>query len=284
MSKNVAKKKDNAVGAVVPDYLRDYAGEGTELVGDLAVVPRLKLLQGLNPEVIEDGMPVGEFFHTIAELPLGDTLTMVPVFVSQSVLLWRPRDDGGGILARSDDGIHWDRPGMEFEIKLDKIKKNVIWNTGNTVKGGGLTDFGSSDPDDPNSFPAATRMVNVIAMLPDHLDLSPCVISLQRSSFKAGQQFVSKLKISRLPAWSRMFTMNTFNDKNNSNQSFKNWRFTAQVESTKNGPQPVLVPEDDVPFYRGMYENFSEKGFEIRDEEEMGDSDSDPVANTSKKF
>jgi hypothetical protein len=255
-------------GEVIPAYLKKFAGEGTELVGDLAVVPRLKLLQALNPEVIDDGQPMGDFYHTVAELSLGSTLTMSPVFVSQSVLLWRPRKDGGGILARADDGMQWDRPNTDFTVKLDS-GKTVVWNTGATVKRGGLTEFGTMDPADPNSYPAATRMINVIAMLPEHLDLSPCVISLQRSSFKVGQQFVSKLKISRLPSWSRVFTMDSVKDKNPKNESYRNWKFTPQVVKGKNGPRPVLIPEKDVDQYRGMYETFSQKGFEIRDEEEL---------------
>lgn len=273
MAKAVAKKKSTETA--IPDYLADYAGEGTELVSDLTIVPRIKLLQGLSPEVVDDGERAGEFWHTVAESTLGDTIQMVPVFVSQSVLLWRPRKDGGGILARADDGVHWDRPDHDFEVKLDNGKK-VTWNTGKTVQRGGLDRFGSMDPDDTNSYPAATRMINIIAMFPDQLDLSPAVISLQRSSFKVGQQFVSKLAINRLPSWSRVFNMSSKKDKNANNESYFNWSFQGVNKKGKNGPEPLLVSEADAPKYKEMYDHFSAKGFAIKDEDKMeGEDDSD---------
>jgi hypothetical protein len=266
MAKAVAKR--NTTEAAIPDYLKDYAGEGTELVADLTIVPRIKLLQGLSPEVVDDGERAGEFWHTVAETTLGDALNMVPVFVSQSVILWRPRKDGGGILARADDGVHWDRPEMDFDVKLDNGRK-VTWSTGKTVQRGGLDQFGSMDPDDPNSYPAATRMINIIAMFPDQMDLSPAVISLQRSSFKVGQQFVSKLAINRLPSWSRVFGMSSKKDKNANNESYFNWSFQGVNVKTKNGPAPLLVSEAEAPKYKAMYDHFSSKGFAIKDEDSI---------------
>ena len=266
-------KKDQSQEVSVPDYLAQYQGQGTEHVSDLTIVPRIKLLQGLSPEVMDDGGKAGEFYHTVAETSMGDSLKMVPVFVSQSVILWRPRKDGGCILARADDGIHWDRPNTEFDVKLD-TGKNVTWNTGKTVQQGGLTDFGTMDPDDKNSHPAATRMINIIAMFPDHLDLSPAAISLQRSSFKVGQQFVSKLAISKLPSWARIFDMTSKKDRNTDNESYFNWHFSASVSKGSNGRSVAqLVSEAEVPTYKEMYEHFSNKGFGIAggDEDENGD-------------
>ena len=284
MSKSVTSKssKQYELSLDIPDYLAEYSGEGTENVSDLTIVPRIKLLQGLSPEVIDDGQKAGEFYHTVAETTLGDALEVVPVFVSQSVILWRPRKDGGGILARADDGIHWDRPDTEFDVKLDNGKKTV-WNTGPTVQQGGLTDFGSMDPDDKNSYPAATRMINIIAMFPEHLDLSPAAISLQRSSFKVGQQFVSKLAISKLPSWSRVFNLTSKKDRNSDNESYFNWHFQASVSNTgpKNAPQAKVIPEKDVVTYRGMYEHFSKKGFGMSgaDENELEQNESTVRSN-----
>tara|TARA_R110000824_G_scaffold244541_3_gene433320 strand:- start:74 stop:892 length:819 start_codon:yes stop_codon:yes gene_type:complete len=260
MAKSIAKK---ASADLVPDYLADYAGEGTENVSDLTIVPRIKLLQGLSPEVVDDGEKAGEFWHTVAESSIGDTIQMVPVYVSQSVLLWRPRKDGGGILARADDGIHWDRPDMSFDVKLDTGQK-VTWNTGKNVQRSGLTEFGSMNPDDSNSYPAATKMINVIAMFPDMMDMSPAVISLQRSSFKVGQQFVSKLAISRLPSWSRIFNMTSKKDRNADNDAYFNWSF----QSVSDKGSPVLVSEADAPKYKEMYDHFSSKGFAMKDEDD----------------
>tara|TARA_X000001382_G_scaffold14966_2_gene9628 strand:- start:9545 stop:10387 length:843 start_codon:yes stop_codon:yes gene_type:complete len=270
MAKTVAKK-ENSSEISVPDYLAQYSGEGTENVSDLTIVPRIKLLQGLNPEVVDDGQRAGDFYHTVAETSMGSALQIVPVYVSQSVILWRPRKDGGGILARADDGIHWDRPSQEFEVKLDTGQK-VIWNTGATVQQGGLTNFGTMDPNDKNSYPAATRMINIIAMFPEHVDLSPAAISLQRSSFKVGQQFVSKLAISKLPSWSRVFDLTSRKDRNSNNDSYFNWHFQASNDTSGTIPKARIISEEDVSTYRGMYEHFSQKGFGLSGEDEQDDA------------
>jgi len=272
MNKQIAKSEEQNV----PSYLQDYAGEGTENVSDLTIVPRIKLLQGLSPEVVDNGESAGDFYHTVAEMSMGYSITMVPVYVSQSVILWRPRKDGGGILARAADGIHWDHPDTEFNVKLDNGKK-VTWNTGSTVQRGGLDQFGTMDPDDTNSYPAATRMIDVIAMFPDHLDMSPAVISLQRSSFKVGQQFVSKLAISRLPSWSRLFTLESTKDRNSDNEPYFNWKFTQQTAKQKGKVISKVIPESDVPVYREMYEHFSKKGFGVSEDatEERSEPDHD---------
>jgi hypothetical protein len=267
-SKDVVKKKESAIMDKVPDYLANYTGQGTEEVSDLVIVPRIKLLQALSPEV-DEGFAPGDFFHTVAEESMGNELHMVPVFINQSVILWRPRKDGGGLLARADDGIHWDRPNEDFEVKLDS-GKSVVWNTGATVQQGGLTNFGSMDPSDRNSYPAATKMINVITMFPESLDLSPAVISLQRSSFKVGQQFVSRLRINPLPSWSRVFTMTSFKDNNATNESFFNWKFSAEMlakRGSKSQPCPLVVSKKDYPKYKEMYDHFSNKGFKASEED-----------------
>ena len=264
MSKTIAKKESTQISEQVPDYLAKYAGEGTENVSDLTIVPRIKLLQGLSPEVVDSGERAGEFWHTVGEASLGSSIQMVPVYVSQSVLLWRPRKDGGGILARADNGKHWDRPNESFQVTLDN-KKEVTWNTGKSVHQSGLIEWGSSDPDDKRSLPAATRMINIIAMFPEQIDMSPAVISLSRSSFKVGTQFITKLTMGhKLPTWSRCFTMESIKDRNPDGDSYFNWKFTQISDKGK----PVLIPESDVPHYKEMYDHFSSRGFEINGEED----------------
>lgn len=261
MVKSRAVAKKQAPGAVVPDYLSKYAGQGVEDIDkDCIVIPRIKLLQSLSPEVTEGGGKSGDFFHAVAEEAMGDTVVMVPIYVTTSYLLWRPRKDGGGILARAIDGIHWDRPNQDFEVKIDGGKK-VTWNTGDTVQAGGLGEFGTSDPDDQNSPPAATRMINVITVFPEHPDLSPALISLNKSSEKVGKNFCSKLAIGRAPAWGRMFEMSSFMDNNASNDKYYNFKFKSAG----------FIDDKSVDEYRSLYEHFKSLNFKAHDEDNMSD-------------
>ena len=47
MARAVAKKSKSSVSETIPDFLAEYSGEGVEDTSDLAVVPRVKLLQAL---------------------------------------------------------------------------------------------------------------------------------------------------------------------------------------------------------------------------------------------
>lgn len=156
--------------------------------------PRIVLLQGLSPqlEVYEGVAKKDQFFHTGMNINLGREFSFVPVIVSKRVILWKPRLDGGGILAMSMDGKTWTSGGnTEFEIKLGKQK--VKWHTKESVLASGLTRFGSSDPDDPRSQPAASIVYEYLVYLPDHPELSPCVLGLSKTGVTNAKQFNTSL-------------------------------------------------------------------------------------------
>tara|TARA_R100001594_G_scaffold33685_6_gene62456 strand:+ start:1389 stop:2195 length:807 start_codon:yes stop_codon:yes gene_type:complete len=257
MARAVAKKSNTSVSEVIPDFLAEYSGEGVEDTSDLAVVPRVKLLQALSPEVSEGDEKGGHFYHTIAEQSMGSEVMMIPLLVTKSVILWRPRRDGGGILARADDGIHWDRPDQEFDVKLDSGKQ-VVWYTGKSVQQSGLSQFGSSDPDDDNSKPAATLNINIVSWFPDEPAMSPAIISLSKASLGVGKKFVSKLGISRLPTWSRIFKMSSYKHDHASG-TFFDYKFEGAG----------TIDEDTAPEMRSMYQYFRTKGVTTREEDDM---------------
>jgi len=259
MAKKAIATQDNHGVPSVPDYLKEHAGQGIEDVDkSVIIVPRIKLLQALSPEVAEGDEKSGDFFHTVAEESLGDKIFMVPIYISTSYIMWRPRKDGGGILARALDGVHWDCPDTEFEVKLDS-GAHVTWHTGKTVQQSGLMNFGTSDPDDRNSAPAATMMINIITVFPDHLDLSPSLVSLSKSSEKVGKQFCSKIAIANAPSWGRKFEMYSFLDQNKNGDKFYNFKFRAAG----------FVEEKESVSYKETYEHFRSQRFKASDEESM---------------
>src|SRR5262245_35241840 len=96
---------------VATDQRQLIEGFGNVTAQDM-IVPRLKLLQGLSPEVQENPRQFvpGEFYHSILGDMLGDSILTVPLQVMRTIELWAPRDDGQGLLARSVDGQTWDKP------------------------------------------------------------------------------------------------------------------------------------------------------------------------------
>lgn len=257
----VTVKKETAVA--IPEWMREHQHLGTEKLGAADVeVPRVKLMQKLSPELEEhNDLKAGDFFHTLAELNMGSSLRITPIFIDYKFILWRPQDSGGGILARADDGIHWNPPNGEFLVKL-KGGQDVKWRTAPTVKESGLDAWGSSNPADPNSPPAATRMYNMVIGFPDEPDLPPAVVTLQRSSIRVARKFIGKMKITRAPSFGLIFQMRAVEDINAAGQKFYNYNFTA-------GGMVTDKAEYDNNF--SMYNYFRDQGVKVKDMEGLQD-------------
>lgn len=256
----------------VPDWMKGKAGEGVESIRPEDVeIPRIKLIQALSPEATEGGKP-GQFWHTIMMTDLGPALEVIPVYVDLRYILWRPRKAGGGILARSWDGMTWEPPQGEFTVSLDN-GRTATWRLAPRVAQSGLADWGSSDPSDPQSQPAATRMYNVVVMLPLRPDLSPSVVTFQRSSVKIARRFIAQLKISTAPAYGMRFKMAAEKERNRQNQEYFNFRMSSLG---------LVEREDDYRRYQAMYERFKSNRFTIKGGEEGLQHEGEEVGSTEE--
>jgi hypothetical protein len=162
------------------------------------IVPRLKLLQGLSTEVTEDPRKFfrGEFFHSVVGECIGESLVVVPLQIQRSVELWAPRDDERGILARSVDGIHWDKPNTKFEVRIRGRK--IIWDTKGSVGESGLNEFGSSDPSNPRSAPIASLTYRLALFMPEHEEWGPCLMICAKTATKPIMDLISRINLRHL--------------------------------------------------------------------------------------
>ncbi len=237
-----------------PALLKDHGGPGGLGVGDVEV-PRLKLLQASSPELAEfNNARQGEFWHSLIDQRLGSTVRICPIYINWCFFLWRPREAGGGILARADDGKHWTPADSEFTVKL-KSGHEVTWRTARTVTASGLNKRGSYDPSDPNSPPAATRMYSIVCSFPDRRDLPPAVVTLQRPANKVATKLIGQLKVLRAPSFGVILEMASFKDKSPSGE-FYNYAFE------------IAGPVEDKAFYGrnfAQYRALIEKGLKVKD-------------------
>jgi hypothetical protein len=235
----------------LPAFLRQYPGLG---VGDVQI-PRLKLLQAQSLELAKfnDAKP-GEFWHSLINDRIGSTVRICPVYIDWRLILWRPQEAGGGILARADDGKHWTPADAEFTVTL-KSGHEVQWRTARTVAASGLDRRGSYDPSDPKSPPAATRMYSIVCSFPGRRDLPPAVVLLQRRAAKVAAKLLSKLKVLRAPSFGVILEMASVKDKSPSGQ-FYNYAFE------------LVGPVEDKAFYEenfAQYRFFMQQGLKVKD-------------------
>lgn len=192
----------------VPDYLKDQAQSGLESLGkDDFKIPRIKLLQALNPEIQSfkgEAIP-GEFWHTGANISLGSEFKFVPIVAGKRVILWDPNDGNqdGGIIAFSKNAKDWISGGnTKHKVKLKGVSEDVVWDTGKNVPSSGLLEWGSSNPEDNNSAPAAQLTYEYLCYLPDNPMLSPCLLGLFRTALPNAKQFNTSLFMLRRPTTS----------------------------------------------------------------------------------
>jgi len=253
-SKAVAKKQ--AAGALeVPSFMQGMAGKGAEEIGTEAIeIPRITLVQDMTDSDIKGDVEPGSFMHSITSEDLGKEIDLVVCHAGTQYMLWQPRHMGGNVvLARALDGIHWDKQGS-FEVQPFKgSKKTVTWTTTDTVKSSGLDQWGSTDPDEQDSPPAATLMYVFLCMAPQRPDLGPMVVSLQRSQCKTGKRFAGRLKLhASLPAFGQVFKMSVMDDTGGANNDeYFGYKFVA------NG---LVTDEEAFNGYKAIYEAVRKTG------------------------
>lgn len=263
----VAKVSNNAA---LPAHLQGTTK--TAKIGNIdstdLIIPRVKLLQAVSPEVTDfDNAKQGQFWHTILQECIGNEIRAIPIIVRKGYVLWAPRGDDRGILARADDAMHWDQPdGTVFEVKSKNSPAPVTYKLGSTVhdKVDGfpaLSEFGSSIPGDPNSPPAASLTYQILWYFPDHPDLSPAVIINTRSSVKPAKALLSKIDLRPADHYYQQYKIGVVKE-DNGGDAFFNFTYTADGYAS----------EEDCSIAKGLFDRFSTTTWKANDE---GDGDTD---------
>jgi hypothetical protein len=193
------------------------------------VLPRIKLLQGTSDEISTfDEAKIGHFWHTGLDTSLGEQFRFVVAGRRKKYLLSAPIEDGQGVLARADDALTWDRLGS-WQVKIKGVKLPVTWEiTDLDVAKSGLASWGTYNPADEDSPPAATLFYDYLVFLPDYLDLGPAVMSLARSQIKPAKKGLNdKIKLhldNGRPMQGLVFIARSCDDSSDG-QAFKNYSF-----------------------------------------------------------
>lgn len=106
MKKKTEAKEEVALRpGQLPSHVVKGKGRGFQEVErtDL-LLPRIKLLQPLSPEVIERGMKAGHMINSLTKEDYGEEVTIIPILHFKNRIKWGPREEGGGIECSSDQG------------------------------------------------------------------------------------------------------------------------------------------------------------------------------------
>ena len=210
----------------------DADASGKENIGtDDMIIPRLALAQSVSEPVEEGLIRAGGFWHTILEEDWGTEIDdLVVLHYSKRYVLWSPRHMGGGILARSSDGRRWDDQfiGMEWEIQpyKDQPRHKVKWKIEDAAVGRdvGLGRWGTTDPDNPDSAPAATLTHVLVCISLSRIDRGPFTVLLQRTAEKTGKDLLTKINLDMAPIYGQVYKLSSKVDNGPSGDYF-NYKF-----------------------------------------------------------
>lgn len=232
----MSEKQDVTVIDEKPAYLQKLEGQRVHNDDNFdssdIVVPQIKLLQATSKELeAYDSAKSGKFWHTGFDELVGDHVDFVVCSRKKKYLLVAPMEDGQGVLARAEDFKTWDRIG-KWEIKIKGRRQPVTWEiTDHDVIKSGLDKWGTSNPDDEDSPPAATLFYEYLVLLPDHLDWGPAVLSLTRSAVKKAKKGLNdKIKLHESagrPMQALVFRAKPVREQNNEGQDYWNFQFSG---------------------------------------------------------
>lgn len=110
----------------LPDFLRAKGkSRGHENIdkSDL-VLPRIKLLQPLSPE-IDKGFTAGDLINSLTGESYGKKMTIIPIIHFKSRIYWKEREEGGGMLCSAHDALHPSRTEFAPNCSMCTLKD---WN------------------------------------------------------------------------------------------------------------------------------------------------------------
>jgi len=273
-SKQVATTQSAPSSLAAPDWMKQYAGQGTEGIDTSTLdVPRIALMHDNSPAVEEGLVEAGHYWHRSLALDLGEEVTVVPLRVEDGYVLWDPDKDNNRVLARgvrNQRGVWvWDPAETEFNVRIGG--HDVKWNTAATIRDSGLADWGKN-----GVKPMANAVIDVLFVVPSlGLDVVG-VYTFSRSAYGIGKSFKQQImtKAAAFPVFALKF------------------KLTAHTVTSKNGKKhlaPIIKAaglvegEEDFMNYKALYEKYKAVGLNLAAPEEATDSVGDD-ADHEKRF
>jgi hypothetical protein len=187
--------------APIPEFLKKSAqGRGRENVdqADL-VLPRIKLLQPLSPEVQEEDSQIeaGHLYNTLTQNDYGDSLIFIPVMHFKSRIYWRKRDDDSPdrMLCSSPNGLN---PNSEAFGKTCPECPMQRWN--------------NQAEKAEDKAPKCTSYYNFAILVEG--ETSPIALSFERTKVKIAKKLLSLISIGNLDMFAKKYKIGVTKEKN----------------------------------------------------------------------
>ena len=193
MEQQLAKKEQQELATQVEMPL----GFEDDSIDDL-IIPRIKIMQALSPEVAEGKAKIGDIINSLTIERLNDKV-FIPVSKFNNNVWWRDRSEGGGIICRSADG----KMGLREDGKTyvcAQCRKNEF-NNSKTGK---------------EALPICTKYINFLGFFED--EYTPIILSFSKTNMAEGKKMYSMAKVARQNIWNFGYKLGTKEKAKNNNR------------------------------------------------------------------
>lgn len=213
-----------------------------EVDGDM-IIPRIKVINALSPECKDRTANEGDIINSLTKTKLNEK-TFIPVFKFSSNILWKPRNEGGGILCQARDGKNATQTDG-VNLLCNVCRKNEFDNT----KTG------------RESYPTCTKYINFFGFIVG--EPIPIILSFAKTNYNEGKKMYSLAKVTMQNMWNHGYTLSSKKLAKNGNEWY-NINVAAAGKST---------PEDQ-QFGINLYKQFRNAAINVDMDAETTESDS----------
>lgn len=181
------------------------AGRGFEnLEKNDLLLPRIKLLQPLSPEINDLGQKAGTIFLALSNKSYGDKITITPVLHFRSRIKWTPEEDGGGIDCSSPDA------------RVPRENKYAA-----TCADCPHTQWNDAAKNKKDKAPKCTLYDNFLVLIGDSKE--PVIIPMERSKAKVAKKFYSMGALKGGDMWDHQYELSVVGEKNEDGKPYHNY-------------------------------------------------------------
>lgn len=155
---------------------------------DDIIIPRVKVIQALSPERKDKIADEGDIINSLTKERLNGKV-FVPVFKFNNNVLWRDRNDGGGIICTARDG----RLGVQSDGTTLMCANCRKCEFDNTKQG-------------REAMPSCTKYINFFGFFAG--ERAPIILSFSKTCYNEGKKLYSLAKVTMQNMWHYGYTLN----------------------------------------------------------------------------
>lgn len=202
------------------------------------MIPRIKIMQGLSPEVQDGIATYGDLVNSLTKEVYGKETIVVPIDWWVARIYWKDRKEGGGIMCRAFDGIQGTVNGACVSCPHKE------WTTGENGK----------------QIPSAcVKIFNVLcSIVKEKPEL--IVASFLKTSFKAGKEWINVMNYKNVDLFNYQYKLYT--------ESITNDLGTFNILKYKDLNE--VAPDAVYKACESFYNQYADKPIKVDEVEEEG--------------